>query len=394
MQRRQRPFSPAVVKQAISGLSDEEIHRLVKDWRLWARSSQLPPEGVWRVWLLMAGRGFGKTRTGAEWVRHLARQHAGCYIGLVGASFDDVRHVMIEGPSGILSVCSEEERPLYLSSKHQLQWQNGTIARAFAADTPSQLRGPEFHFAWADEIAKWRYQAAWDNLMLALRAGDSPRILATTTPRPLDWLMTLAKAPTTKLVTGKTDENQSNLAPDFVRAMYDTYGQSDLARQELGGLSAGITYTDAGTDSKADSTEYGVSYKTVVGGNSLKLTASIASVDAGADDEKIDTSSYGATYTSGDFGLRVAVNNYEQDTTDRDSLGFGLTYTASKDLKFGLYSASGEEDTAGTKTDFDELGASLTYTIAPGLTTNFAYTDYEEGDGSGSNVDVYLKVAF
>ncbi|MGC6531207.1 MAG: terminase large subunit domain-containing protein [Candidatus Puniceispirillaceae bacterium] len=235
MKYHQKAFSPAVVKDVLSGFSDDELQRLSKDWPLWARSSQLPPEGDWRVWLLMAGRGFGKTRTGAEWVRHLAREYAGCYIGLVGASFDDVRHVMIEGPSGILSVCRDDERPLYLSSKHQLRWQNGTIARAFAADTPSQLRGPEFHFAWADEIAKWRYHAAWDNLMLALRAGECPRILATTTPRPLDWLMTLAKAPTTKLVTGKTDENQSNLAPDFVRAMYDAYGQSDLARQELGG---------------------------------------------------------------------------------------------------------------------------------------------------------------
>ena len=158
-------------KELVSRLGDDEIRSLSYDWDFWARPSQLPPEGAWRVWLLMAERGFGKTRTGAEWIRGLAQRQAGCQIGLIGATFDDVRHVMVDGPSGLLAICPPDERPVYYSSRHQVIWPNGTRARLFAADRPSQLRGPEFHYLWADEIAKWRYKEAWDNAMMALRKG-------------------------------------------------------------------------------------------------------------------------------------------------------------------------------------------------------------------------------
>lgn len=221
--------------EALDGLGAYAIASLYYDWSLWARPSQQPPEGQWRVWLLMAGRGFGKTRTGAEWIRALAQNHAGCEIGLVGASFDDARHVMVDGPSGILHVSAPHERPLYLSSRHQLLWPNGSRARLFAADKPSQLRGPEFHFAWADEIAKWRYQEAWDNLMMGLRRGANPAVIATTTPRPLPWLIALSKAEDTALVQGRSIENEANLSPGFMAAMQQSYGGTRLARQELDG---------------------------------------------------------------------------------------------------------------------------------------------------------------
>lgn len=197
----------------IDKLSDSDIEQLSYEWALWARHAQLPPTGEWRCWLLMAGRGFGKTRTGAEWIRTIAHKNAGCEIGLIGATFDDARHVMVEGPSGIMTISPPDERPRYVPSRHQLLWENGSRARLFAADKPSQLRGPEFHFVWADEIAKWRYQEAWDNTMMALRKRKNPQILATTTPRPLPWLADLAAAEDTILVQGKSTENRENLSP-------------------------------------------------------------------------------------------------------------------------------------------------------------------------------------
>jgi len=133
-------------------LKPAETRYLLYDWPLWARAKQLPPTGEWRVWLLMAGRGFGKTRAGAEWVRWLAThsRHRG-HIALVGDTFDDVRHVMVEGPSGILAVSPSTRRPQWYRSQRRLIWSNGVGASCFSASDPEQLRGPEFSFAWADE---------------------------------------------------------------------------------------------------------------------------------------------------------------------------------------------------------------------------------------------------
>lgn len=201
----------------------------------------MPPVGDWRVWLLMAGRGFGKTRAGAEWVRWLAVTIGPTIvpsgrIALVGDTIDDVRHVMVEGPSGILAISPPHQRPQWHRSQRQLTWPSGVVASCFSAADPEQLRGPEFSFAWADEIAKWSYPAAWDNLMLALRTGERPCCLATTTPRPKAWLSALARAPDTVLVHGGTAENQANLAPTFLAAMQLRFRGSALARQELDGV--------------------------------------------------------------------------------------------------------------------------------------------------------------
>ena len=200
-----------------------------------ARAKQCPPDGDWRIWLLLAGRGFGKTRTGAEWLSYLARHCPDLSLAIVGATFDDARYVMVEGPSGILAASDFYGAPDWAPSKRLLRWSNGTVARLYAAEAPRQLRGPEFHYAWADEIAKWRYPAAWDNLMLALRKGVHPRCLATTTPLPLAWLRQLAEASDTALVTGRSAENAAHLAPPFLAAMTAAYGGTDLARQELDG---------------------------------------------------------------------------------------------------------------------------------------------------------------
>jgi len=181
----------------------------------------------------MAGRGFGKTRAGAEWVRFLAETGTGRSVALVGDTAEDVRQVMIEGSSGLLAVSPPRGRPTWHRSLRRLDWPSGMVARCYSAADPEQLRGPEFDHAWADEIGKWPYEAAWDNLMLALRVGAAPRCLATTTPRPRRWLRELAVAPDTVLVRGASVENAANLAPGFIAAMKARYGQGMLGRQEL-----------------------------------------------------------------------------------------------------------------------------------------------------------------
>lgn len=208
---------------------------LLHDWPLWARAKQLPPEGDWRVWLILAGRGFGKTRTGAEWVRALAETGRAGRIALVGETAGDARDVMVEGESGLLACCPPWGRPLYEPSKRRVTWPNGAMATCFSADDPDQLRGPQFDSAWADEIAKWRYEAAWDNLMLGLRLGADPRCVATTTPKPRAWLSRLMADPRTVLTRGGTRENAANLAPAFLDQILARYDGTRLGRQEIEG---------------------------------------------------------------------------------------------------------------------------------------------------------------
>lgn len=208
---------------------------LLHDWPLWARAKQLPPEGDWRVWLILAGRGFGKTRTGAEWVRALAETGRAGRIALVGETAGDARDVMVEGESGLLACCPPWGRPLYEPSKRRVTWANGAMATCFSADDPDQLRGPQFDAAWADEIAKWRYEAAWDNLMLGLRLGADPRCVATTTPKPRAWLSRLMADPRTVLTRGGTRENATNLAPAFLDQILTRYDGTRLGRQEIEG---------------------------------------------------------------------------------------------------------------------------------------------------------------
>ena len=204
-------------------------------WEAWARPSQLPPPGDWRVWLILAGRGWGKTRTGAEWVR--AQVKAGVKrIALISETAQDARDVMIEGPSGIMAVHPPDERPRYIPSQRRLTWPNGAVATVYYAVKPDQLRGPQFDAAWLDEFAKWRYaQAAWDQLQFGLRLGSRPRVLVTTTPRPIAALTDLVARPDTVVTRGATDDNAANLAPGFVAYIRDRYGGTRLGRQEIMG---------------------------------------------------------------------------------------------------------------------------------------------------------------
>jgi len=209
---------------------------LERDWAAEARPSQLPPTGDWRIWLLMAGRGFGKTRSGAEWVRDQVEGGHARRIALVAPTSADVRDVMIEGPSGILSIAPSWARPIYEPSKRRLTWPNGAVALAFSADEPERLRGPQHDAAWCDELAAWRWaDDAWNNLLLGLRLGRNPRVCVTTTPKPIRLVRDLvARDGKDVCVTrGSTRENAENLPLAFLSQIMSRYEGTRLGRQEL-----------------------------------------------------------------------------------------------------------------------------------------------------------------
>jgi predicted phage terminase large subunit-like protein len=217
----------------LDDLSDADATDLLHDWRYWARPDQLPPSGDWRTWLILAGRGWGKTRTGAEWVRAEVEANRRGRLALIGATAADVRDVMIEGESGILATARPSFRPTYEPSKRRVTWPNGAIATAYSADEPDRLRGPQHDGAWPDELAAWRYPEALDMLMFGLRLGNDPRSVVTTTPRPTKLIRELIAAPTTAVTTGSTYDNLANLAPAFAEQIIRKYEGTRLGRQEL-----------------------------------------------------------------------------------------------------------------------------------------------------------------
>jgi len=211
----------------------EKLKKLEYAWWFNAREKQELPGGLWRIWLILAGRGFGKTRTGAETIREQVDKGNAKRIALVAPTSADARDVMIEGESGILSVCPEWNRPTYEPSKRRLTWPNGAIATAYSADEPERLRGPQHDFAWCDELAAWRYPEAWDMLQFGLRLGDDPRAIVTTTPKPTVLVKELVRNPNTRMTKGSTYENKSNLADAFFEAIIGKYEGTRLGRQEL-----------------------------------------------------------------------------------------------------------------------------------------------------------------
>lgn len=219
--------------ELIASLSPAEARALLYEWQFWARPTQLPPPGSWRVWLLLAGRGFGKTRTGAELIRARAVARVARRFALVAPTASDARDIMVEGESGILAISPPWERPRYEPSKRRLTWPNGAIATLFSADEPERLRGPQHDTAWCDELASWRYPEAWDMLMFGLRLGSDPRVVITTTPRPTSLLRELIADPTVLVTRGSTFENRANLAPVFLGQIVRKYEGTRLGRQEL-----------------------------------------------------------------------------------------------------------------------------------------------------------------
>ena len=214
-------------------MTPDEARYLLYDWSFWARPKQLQPAWDWRIWLLLAGRGFGKTRTVTEWGRERAQQMAGSRGALVAATAADARDVLVEGESGILAISPDWFKPIYEPSKRRLTWPNGTVATIFSADEPDRLRGPQHHWAMCDELAAWRYPDAWDMLMMGLRLGDDPRCVVATTPRPTPLIRELITDESVAVTRGSTYENRGNLAPAFFKQIIKKYEGTRLGRQEL-----------------------------------------------------------------------------------------------------------------------------------------------------------------
>jgi phage terminase large subunit-like protein len=233
--------------ELLAGFSVRELELLLADWEFCAREDQWPPllapDGrPWRVWMILGGRGAGKTRAGAEWVKGIAQGRPQFAlrpmspIALVGETAADVRDVMIEGVSGILAAHARHERPRWESSRRRLTFDNGAVAQAFSAEDPESLRGPQFAAAWCDELAKWRYaQESWDMLQFGLRLGDWPRQLVTTTPRPIPLIKRLLSERGVVVTRAATRQNAANLAPAFLESVVSQYAGTRLGRQELDG---------------------------------------------------------------------------------------------------------------------------------------------------------------
>ena len=235
--------TPDQIDTFLSGLSDNALMALPWLFEFWALPHQLPPEGAWKTWVVMGGRGAGKTRAGAEWVRAevegatpdapgRARR-----VALVGETVDQVREVMVMGESGIIACSPPDRRPEWQATRRRLVWPNGAIAQVFSAHDPASLRGPQFDAAWADELAKWpKGQEAWDQLQFALRLGENPRQVVTTTPQNVGVLKDILKNPSTVMTHAPTEANRAHLATSFLEEVRARYAGTRLGAQELQGL--------------------------------------------------------------------------------------------------------------------------------------------------------------
>ncbi|MEH7827592.1 DNA-packaging protein [Gemmobacter denitrificans] len=212
-------------------------------FEFWALPHQLPPEGAWKTWVIMGGRGAGKTRAGAEWIRSMVEgarpsdPGQARRVALVGETQDQVREVMIFGESGIMACSPPDRRPVWEATRKRLVWPNGAVAQVISAHEPESLRGPQFDAAWADELAKWkRAEETWDQLQFALRLGDHPQQVVTTTPKNVAVLKAILNNPSSVVTHAPTDANRAYLAASFLEEVRTRYGGTRAGRQELDGV--------------------------------------------------------------------------------------------------------------------------------------------------------------
>lgn len=221
-----------VIDAHLRNLSYDDLLQLKYTWEFWAREEQRIPEGDWTFWLVNAGRGFGKTRTGAEWIKDQVVKGFTRF-GLIGPTASSTRDIMIEGDSGILAVSRPDFKPIYQPTKRRVVWPNGAIAHTFSAQEPDRLRGPEFEKIWADELAVWKYPEAWDMAKLSLRLGSRPQAVITTTPKPKRVIKDLIDDVDCVVTGGSTYDNIQNLAASFYRTIVDKYEGTTLGQQEI-----------------------------------------------------------------------------------------------------------------------------------------------------------------
>lgn len=226
----------------LNGLSDQALAALPWIFEFWAMPHQLPPEGAWRTWLIMGGRGAGKTRAGSEWVRSMVEGNLPSdpgrarRVALVGETQDQAREVMIFGDSGILACSPPDRRPEWNATRRMLIWPNGAEAQVFSAHDPDSLRGPQFDAAWVDELAKWKKaEDTWDMLQFALRLGNHPQQVVTTTPQNVAVLKAIMRNPSTVMTHAPTEANRAYLAQTFLDEVYRRYGNHIRGAQELDG---------------------------------------------------------------------------------------------------------------------------------------------------------------
>jgi phage terminase large subunit-like protein len=220
---------------ALGGLTARHAREFVGRWHQWAHEGQDPDDSDWRIWLIMAGRGFGKTLAGAQWVHRVARADGNAQIALVGATMEDVRKVMVEGPSGILATAHDDEKVHWHLVRGELHFHSGAVAHIYSAEAHEKLRGPQHGYAWCDELGKWsNAQDCWHNLLMGLRIGSQPRALVTTTPRGVAVLRALVEEPGVMLRGGSSADNM-HLPDQFLATMQALYGGTRLGRQEIGG---------------------------------------------------------------------------------------------------------------------------------------------------------------
>ncbi|HLJ71117.1 MAG TPA: terminase family protein, partial [Roseiarcus sp.] len=224
-------LKPVERLRRLAQLTAADCDRLLHDWPLWARPDQLPPPGEWVAWLILAGRGAGKTRAGAEAVRHWIQNYSP--VNLIGATAADVRDVMVLGESGLLACCRAAERPVYARTARRLTWPNGGVSLLFSAEEPDRLRGEQHAKLWCDELAAWRYPDTYDQALLGLRLGDRPQVVVTTTPRPIKLVKDLLGDPNAVVTRGVTFDNRDFLARAFVKRIAERYSGSRLGQQEI-----------------------------------------------------------------------------------------------------------------------------------------------------------------
>lgn len=230
----------------LASLSGSELAALPYLFEFWAGEHQLPPSGEWRTWVILGGRGAGKTRAGSEWVRHMVEGPGprdpgrARRVALVGETYDQAREVMVFGDSGILACSPPDRRPQWVAGRKQLVWPNGAVAQVMSAHDPEGLRGYQFDALWADELAKWKSaQDSWDMLQFALRLGEDPRACVTTTPRNVDVLRKLLERQSTVQTHAPTSANRAWLADGFLEEVQARYAGTRLGRQELDGVMLG-----------------------------------------------------------------------------------------------------------------------------------------------------------
>ncbi len=233
---------PEEIDAFLGGLSQAALLALPWVFEFWALPHQLPPEGAWTTWVVMGGRGAGKTRAGSEWVRAQVEGARPLDAGrarrvaLVAETLEQAREVMVMGESGILACSPPDRRPKWVASRNLLEWPNGAEARLFSAHDPERLRGPQFDAAWADELAKWpRAQETWDQLQFGLRLGQNPQQMVTTTPRNVDVLKAILKNPSTVITHAPTEANRAYLAASYLAEVEARFKGTLFGRQELQG---------------------------------------------------------------------------------------------------------------------------------------------------------------